>query len=55
MIMLVRNGILIEFDERTIHEMKYFFVSESGKREASVGEHDDAVMTTAICCLSITE
>ena len=49
---VVDSKVLTEFDERELHEM-WYFVLEKNKRQASSGEHDDAIMSDAICCYII--
>jgi putative bacteriophage terminase len=47
---LYTDGLIPNIDEYLRHEM-YTFVYNAKKRpEASLGNHDDAVMSDAICC-----
>lgn len=48
--MLVREWLLPNIDEPLRHEMFHFVYNESQRPEASKWEHDDAIMSDAICC-----
>ena len=43
----VKQQAIIIYDIRIIEEMRVFIWNKTGKPEASVGEHDDCVITTA--------
>lgn len=49
----VKTWVIDEFDSREIHEMRYFIRNDKKKREATTSEHDDAIMSDAICCYLI--
>lgn len=50
-ISLVKDGSIIEIDERLRHEMYSFIYNDRNRPEASIWNHDDAIMSDAICCL----
>lgn len=47
---LYTDGLIPNIDEYLRHEMYTFVYNAKKKPEASIGNHDDAVMSDAICC-----
>jgi hypothetical protein len=44
-----RRGLWSSRDRRVLGQLRTFVVSDTGKPEATKGEHDDLVMAEAIC------
>lgn len=55
LIEMVRDHIELFNDKDTLMEMLTFIRTESGKKEAEVGAHDDLVMADAICFEGLTQ
>lgn len=47
---LYAGGLIPNIDEYLRHEMYTFLYNDKNRAEASEGNHDDAVMSDAICC-----
>lgn len=50
-ISLIKDESITEVDERLRHEMYSFIYNDKNRPEASIWNHDDAIISDAICCL----
>ena len=49
-ISLIKDSSIADVDERLRHEMYSFIYNDKNRPEASIWNHDDAIMSDAICC-----